>query len=100
MDKSVRFDILFPSLVSHPLVQFGSCVYFQTSRDGARSRGVTFQQWCDRLTKPKNQIYISQSFKISPVGMCCNKVKESSLIYLFLHSTGLIWYLFLFSSLE
>lgn len=58
------------------------CVYFQTSRDGAHSEGVTLRQWCDSLP----QIYQQGPTSLSPffnemseVSMCFIKVKGSSI---------------------
>lgn len=89
----LRFDIIFceASALISPPVQFGTCVYFQTSRDGAYSLGVTLQPWCDSLP----QIHITQSFfnEMSGVCMCFIEVKESSIDLFIFPGTDLIWYL-------
>lgn len=83
---------LWRGLRSHiPPVQFGSCVYFQTSRDGAHSPAVTLQlpQLPTRSTSLTPFFY-----EMSQVCMCFIKVKESStdlFFYFFLQTTDLIW---------
>lgn len=81
MNMSLRFDMILwevsISPVSYSPVQFGSCACFQNPRDGAHSRGVTLQQWCDSPSKAKKHTYISR-FLIKCLRFVCAVLKWRS----------------------